>query len=228
MQTRLAYSKITPYLHIIAPPHHGFHEVETLATFLEVHDTVSVARSHRTNIVFNGEFSASIEDRSRTSVHQALAFLAQIGFDIPLSVEVTKNIPVASGLGGGSSDAIAVILSVLDLLQIPSPAFQIPSAVSFLGVDAAKFLHGQTAIFRRSGDKVLKDVQLPPVSILLINPRKPLLTKAVWSKYKFNSPVPSEDFPSIIGYSHLIQVLSQRRNDLTDTASRIVPEIRYM
>lgn len=229
MLVRSAYAKLTLYSHILGDRHDGFHNVETLFTFLNLHNTTRMAASSETRVIFLGEFGQQVENGTGpNSVQDALALLENRGYRTSMTVEVTKNIPVAAGLAGGSADAVATLYSALELLRLPRSVFEVDHVAVALGVDAGRLYRGRSGLACRTDTETFHDVDLPPLWVVLTNPRKPLLTRTVWDQYRFSSAVPTEFRPKFDKSASVFNTLSETRNDLTETACSLMPEIASM
>ena len=104
-----------------------------------------------------------------------------------LTIHVTKNIPSQAGLGGGSSDAAAVLIAMQQLLGITVDAQELRLLAAKLGADVAFFLEGGCAQMGGFGDKFIKRLTLPELNIVLVKPRQGLSTARVYKEFSLES-----------------------------------------
>jgi 4-diphosphocytidyl-2-C-methyl-D-erythritol kinase len=192
VSTQLARAKINLTLRVLGRRADGYHEIESLVTFAAVADRLSWHATEAAGVVARGPFAASIEGRNILEL--AIELLRQHGLIVPL-IELEKNLPVAAGLGGGSSDAGAL----LRLARLGSLARDVPGQAALaqtalakegpwgelarrLGADVPVCFADRPAVIAGIGDEVRalprKGLPLPAV---LANPRLPLATGRVFA-----------------------------------------------
>ena len=114
--TETAPAKINLALHVRARRSDGYHEIETLFAFLRDGDVVTIAESERDSFVLTGPFASALAGEGSNLVLAARdAFAARHGPLPPLAITLDKNLPVASGIGGGSADAAATLRALARL-----------------------------------------------------------------------------------------------------------------
>ena len=115
---RDAPAKVNLYLHLLKRRPDGYHELDSLVVFADVADRVEAARSDRLGLKLQGPYAASLEtmDWGANLAIQAAQALAEISPDTNgAAITLTKNLPVAAGLGGGSTDAAATLRALCEL-----------------------------------------------------------------------------------------------------------------
>jgi len=154
----------------------------------------------------------------------ARALAAHHGMATGAALRLTKNLPVASGIGGGSSDAAAALRALAALWRVPLDAAAMTLAAE-IGADVPACLDGRPVWVGGIGERLDPLPSLPPVGIVLANPRRELPTAAVFrarqgefTTDRFVRATPRH----AIG---LFGLLRQCRNDLTDAALSLMPEI---
>lgn len=183
--------------------------------FAEFGDALTLTARDALTIDVSGPFGAGVPTDRRNLVWQAAEAAGWSGH-----IALGKNLPHAAGIGGGSSDAAAVLRSVsggadhvnLDL------ALQ-------LGADVPVCVRGQATRMRGIGE-TLTSVNVPPLPVLLINPGALVLTGEVFGGLanSENPPMP-EDIPEFDGVEMFTDWLSQQRNDLEGPAQSAAPVI---
>ena len=161
-----AYAKLNLGLAVTAKRADGFHELETLFARIDVFDELEF-RSSDKGIHLQVANADLPEDNSNLVYQAAEAYLAEVGIQKGIEVQVTKHIPIAAGLGGGSSDAAATLQA---LSQLYPSNIDINKIGLGLGSDVSFFLHNNKAAFARGRGEVLNSVELPRVFLVLVNP----------------------------------------------------------
>ncbi len=148
------------------------------------------------------------------------------------AITLTKCLPAASGIGGGSADAAAAVRGLLSHWgevvdwDDPDQADEIAQTLTALGADVPMCLSNRAARVQGIGEQITR-VSLPsPVPCLLINPRVEVSTPQVFKALasKSNPPMP-DVIPTFDGVSSLVDWLSRQRNDLQAPAIQLAPEI---
>ena len=137
------------------------------------------------------------------------------------ALRLTKALPVAAGLGGGSADAAAALRLLARLWGVGLPA---PDEVLALGADVPVCLLGRPARMRGVGE-ALSPLALPAFWITLANPGVPVPTGAVFAGLASRDNAPMGDPPAFADAPALFAWLSGRRNDLEPPARRLAPAI---
>jgi 4-diphosphocytidyl-2-C-methyl-D-erythritol kinase len=211
-----ARAKLNLALHVRARRPDGYHEIETLFAFVEAGDVVRVDEGDGFSV--RGPFAGALAGEDDNLVTRAaLRFAEQFGGG-PWAIELEKNLPVASGIGGGSADAAAT-LRALARLQGIDPAdprlFEIAGA---LGADVPACLLGRTAIGGGRGERLEPIEGAPGVHVLLVNPGIPVSTAQVFARWDGVDRGPLPEGP-------LGAMVHDGRNDLEAPARAIAPEI---
>jgi 4-diphosphocytidyl-2-C-methyl-D-erythritol kinase len=172
----------------------GYHEVCTVVHALELADRVSLESSDRLEVRMPGAEACPPE---QNLAWRAAVMLGEAVGRFPRArITIEKAVPVGAGLGGGSSDAAAVLLGLSALWDIEVGGERLLSLTRALGSDVPFFLHGGAARLGGRGD-VLEEA-LPPVEvpILLVKPLAALSTDAVYQAFDCAPIVPGD--PDIV------------------------------
>jgi 4-diphosphocytidyl-2-C-methyl-D-erythritol kinase len=174
-----APAKINLALHVRARRADGYHEIETMFTFLRDGDTVSIEEADRHSFELTGPFGPALIGESGNLVLAARdAFAAAHGPLPPLAITLDKHLPVASGIGGGSADAAAALRALARLKGI-DPSTLADIALE-LGSDVPACLLGKSAIGGGRGERLQVVEGLSEIPVLLVNPRVGVSTAAVF------------------------------------------------
>ena len=177
--TEAAPAKINLALHVRARRDDGYHEIETLFAFLRDGDTVTVEEAAEDGFDLTGAFGELLSGEGDNLVLAARdAFLAAYGPLPPLAITLDKQLPVASGIGGGSADAAATLRALAQLKGI-EPAALTGIALE-LGSDVPACLLGKSAVGEGRGERLQVIEGLSGIPVLLVNPGVAVSTAAVF------------------------------------------------
>ena len=153
----------------------------------------------------------------------ARALAGRSGARSGAALSLDKQLPVASGIGGGSSDAAAALRALAALWQCPPEGAA--AVAASLGADVPACLAGGPAWVGGVGERVEALPALPPLGIVLANPRRELPTASVF-RARRGAFTPSLPRPTEVSDREaLLALLAERRNDLTEAALSLMPEI---
>ena len=221
-------AKINLFLKVLGRSETGYHHLESLFAFLDLHDDLEVSVSDKFLLEIDGEFSRGIS-LQHNLITEILDFFAgefpQVSRN--LKIKLTKNIPVGAGLGGGSSDAAYFMMALDKIFSLGLSAAQLQKISFNFGSDIAFFFADQASIIKDRGEVVGIYPDFSPLDILLVNPKIHLSTKDVFAaltqdkNYKFSPEIPTAQLQK----TALFDLLKDFSNDLTNPAISIVPAI---
>jgi len=226
--TALAPAKVNLYLHVTGRRTDGYHLVEGLVAFADIGDRLTIAPAPDLSLEIAGPeatgLAGTAADNLVLRAARLLADHARITAGAALRLE--KNLPVAAGIGGGSSDAAAALHALRRMWRVAIDDKTLFELGARIGADVPACLYGRPAWVRGVGERLDPAGELPPAGILLANPRKPLATAAVFARRR--GPFTDDDDrskPMPRDAAGLAELLVLRRNDLTEAAIELVPEI---
>ena len=222
-----APAKINLYFHITGRQADGYHLVDSLVGFTTLGDELTIRAGEPLDIVSDGPFAEGMPPPYKNLVYQAAQLLADnAGAQARAHVTITKNLPVAAGIGGGSTDAAAAMKAMAALWGIPDGAVDLYEMGLSLGSDLPVCLKAQTTYVGGIGETLDDAPALPKSGILLVNPGVALVTASVFQARRggFNPPDRFDESPK--NAAALAALLADRGNDLTDAAIRLCPVIR--
>lgn len=213
-----APAKINLTLHVTGRRSDGYHLLDSLVAFAGAGDHISVAPSDRLSLAIEGPEADGLMADDDNLVLRAARFLDP---DRGAAIHLTKNLPVSSGIGGGSADAAATLRALCTLWDLPLPD---PADTAVLGADVPVCLGCQTCRMSGIGEQLSPPVPLPPLDILLVNPRVSVSTPAIFKALKTRNNPPMPDLPpgDLEGFAAW---LAAQRNDLAPPAMALAPEI---
>jgi 4-diphosphocytidyl-2-C-methyl-D-erythritol kinase len=169
-----AFAKVNLCLHIVGKFPDGYHELRTVFQSISLHDSLELELSSSRDISL--EVASELDgpalpaDASNLVWRAIDAIKRELHLHNGFRARLTKRIPVARGLGGGSSDAAAALLGVLQLTRRELPPPRLLEIASSLGADVPFFLFGGRALGVHRGDEIYPLPDLPSRSILVVSP----------------------------------------------------------
>ncbi|MFO8111515.1 MAG: 4-(cytidine 5'-diphospho)-2-C-methyl-D-erythritol kinase [Desulfosalsimonadaceae bacterium] len=178
-----AFAKVNLYLDIVGKRRSGYHELVTLMCPIGLYDTLRLSfETRKINVSCD---HPDVPGGPENIAHKAASrFLAASGRpNNGVAIEIKKNIPVGAGLGGGSSDAAAVLSGLNMHFGSPLPSEALLEIAKTIGSDVPFFLYGKPAVAEGIGEIVTPFPGLRPLPIVLVYPRHILSTRAVYKNF---------------------------------------------
>lgn len=226
-----APAKINLYLHVVGRRDNGYHELDSLVMFADLGDTLTVAPAVGATapvLTLDGPFAAALAGEppeGNLVVKAALRLAAQLGRTPDVAIALTKELPVASGIGGGSADAAACLRALVRLWGRPSLNPALFALAESLGADVPVCLDGRAAYFGGIGEILDPAPTLPDCPALLVNPGVPVPTPAVFKARSGGFSRPARLAAAPASVQALAADLKARSNDLTEPAITVAPVI---
>jgi len=225
--TAFAPAKVNLYLHIIGRRTDGYHLLDSLIAFADIGDRITAEPATTLSLEISGPEASGLADLGQDNlVLRAARLLADhAGMTQGAALHLEKNLPIAAGIGGGSSDAAAALRVLAALWHLSIGEEALLSLGAQLGADLAVCLYGRAARLGGIGEWIEPAPELPEAGILLVNPRKELPTASVYAARR--GPYGDAGrFTAMPGDAiGLARTLVLCRNDLTGAAIGLVPEI---
>lgn len=226
-----APAKINLFLHVGAPGDDGYHPLCSLMVFADIGDQVVIHEADALSVRVHGPFAAGLAGEDDNLVLRAArALLARTrGPQPPLCLSLEKNLPVAAGLGGGSSDAGAALRLMRSALGVDMDDAALEALAASLGADGAACLWGRPVLAQGRGERLTPSPDLPIIEAVLVNPGVGVSTPAVYRALDAGEafgevappPMP-EAFESVEEFAAWLGMM---RNDLQEPAIALAPEI---
>lgn len=216
-----AYAKINLALHVRERMSNGYHRIETLFAFCEDGDELHVAPADTLTLAIDGPFGDALPHGPDNLVLRAAEALRSVaGADAGAALRLTKNLPIASGVGGGSGDAAAALRLLWRLWAVAMDDATLHDIAADLGADVPACLLSATCYGQGMGDDLrrvtVEDLAGRP--ILLVNPRIAVETGPVFAAWHGEDRGP-------LDFSEQLRLDPAWRNDLGPAARAIAPEI---
>jgi 4-diphosphocytidyl-2-C-methyl-D-erythritol kinase len=225
MLTALAPAKINLFLHVGAPDSSGYHPICSLMVFADIGDRLSAAPADALSLRVEGPFAAGLDGEGDNLVLRAVRALPGAS---GVALALDKQLPVAAGLGGGSSDAGAALKLVRDLLTLPVEDQRLEAIAASLGADGAACFRARAVIAEGRGERLTAAPPLPDLHAVLVNAGPPVSTPAVYRRLDqggvFGDVTPPPA-PQMTDARDVAAWLSVLRNDLETPAVEIEPQV---
>ena len=231
--TRIAPAKINLALHVVGQRADGYHLLESLVTFADAGDRIGFSLSDEDRFTISGRFSADLPLTGVAAGNLVLkardllrSYLRGSGIKAdPVHLHLEKNLPVASGIGGGSADAAATLLGLLELWQVSINPESLQQIALKLGADVPMCLHGRPLVARGIGEDIDAIAEFPAFPMLIVNPLKAVSTPVIFKLLKDKTKPPLLMPPGRPSRDGWIDALKGLRNDLEPPARELEPDI---
>lgn len=224
--TQFAPAKINLYLHVTGKRDDGYHLLDSLMAFVDFGDIIEVSPAGSLSLVISGPFAAGLEAGPDNLVLKAASGLQKLaGVTYGASITLQKNLPVASGIGGGSADAAATLKALCKLWQISPNSNKLLELALELGADVPVCLSSTAVFVSGIGETLIPAETLPQVPMVLVNPGVAVSTPTVFKARlgAFSSANPFTNNKA--SFELLAELLAERNNDLMAPAISLAPEI---
>ncbi len=177
-----AYAKINLTLDVLGKRADGYHEVEMIMQSIDLHDQISLQEQKSgIDILVNHPLVPNDEDNLAYRAASLLMETSQVNSGV--RIEIAKNIPVAAGLAGGSSDAAAVLVGLNQLWNLGLSKQELMELGSQLGADVPFCILGGTVLAKGIGTELIPVESLPEIDLVLVKPEISISTKDIYSRY---------------------------------------------
>ena len=234
LRSVFASAKVNLFLHVGAlDEEEGRHPISSLMAFADIGDRISIEPAESPDFILDGPMSAQLlyEPPDRNLVVRARdLLLGRLGADAPaFRLTLTKHLPVASGLGGGSSDAGATLRLIRDALRLPLKDRELEALSASLGSDGPACFRGEPVLAWGWGDQLSPPPRFPDLHAVLVNPGVACSTAEVYRAFDRLTSAPDVTPPPMPERLETITELAGwllfSRNDLEAPAISICPQI---
>jgi len=229
MLERTAHAKINLALHVTGQRPDGYHLLDSLVVFTEFGDQIRVDNADNAlslvSLSIEGPFAAELEAGANNLVSRAALALGyavteKSGKPEPVTIRLEKNLPVASGIGGGSADAATTLLTLREFWKTD---IALEPVAKKLGADVPMCLQSAPLRAEGIGDEITMLDGGNPLHMVLVNPDVAVSTPEIFSQLdkRDNEPITQAHMRSLPD----LEAISRMRNDLQAPAVSIRPEI---
>jgi 4-diphosphocytidyl-2-C-methyl-D-erythritol kinase len=228
---RFAPAKINLFLHVGDKRADGYHDLVSLIAFADTGDWLEVRDAKRQSLSITGPFADALKDETDNLVLKAARALdvwaEERGHKTsPVELILEKNLPIAAGIGGGSSDAAAVLHLLAEHWSLPIPIDELESIGKAMGADVPVCLRGCPTLVSGMGEILSPAPELPAFSLVLVNPGIEVPTKRIFNTISVRSGTVPPPFPPRFESARTFAMfLDGLFNDLAAPAKAIAPVI---
>jgi 4-diphosphocytidyl-2-C-methyl-D-erythritol kinase len=203
----------------------GFHSVETILHTLRLADTLTLTPADDLRVTCDRDLG--IPARSNLAYKAAEAFSAGFDVDVLLDIHIEKRIPSGAGLGGGSSDAAAVLAGLAHWAGLPRDDGRLVAIAAGLGADVPFFLQGGAALMAGRGDELVRHLIPLAVDVVLLKPSASVPTAEAYRAFDgAPEPAPScEPVVDALARQDSRALAESLSNNMTAASQTLVPEI---
>ncbi|SMQ59904.1 4-diphosphocytidyl-2-C-methyl-D-erythritol kinase [Devosia lucknowensis] len=227
--SQAAPAKINLALHVTRRREDGYHDLESLIVFADIGDDLDAGLAECDSLTIGGPFAEGLGAGPTNLVMRAVAAFRERWPEVSppgLKLHLVKNLPVASGIGGGSADAAAALRIMAELADEPVPVSDLLDLAAGLGADVPACLLSRPLVARGVGEILSPLPDFPSLHITLINPRVPVSTPDVFRRLRAHDNYPLPALPEPLTRPVQLGIwLNETRNDLQPPAIKLVPEI---
>ena len=223
-----SFCKINLSLRVLKRLSNGYHNIKSLVTFCDLHDLISISKIKGVNdkISFSGRFKKGVNKKSNT-ITNVLYLLRKRNFfqKQAFKIDIQKNIPHGSGLGGASSNAADVLNFFNSKMCLKLNKITMKKIASKIGFDVPINLEKKNVLLTGVNGKILRLNRKFGLNVLIVYPNIICSTKKIYENNKqFTFSKPQFDF-SIKSRKKLIDFLKNENNDLEKTVIRFYPKV---
>jgi 4-diphosphocytidyl-2-C-methyl-D-erythritol kinase len=230
--SELAHAKINLALHVTGRRSDGYHSLSSLVVFADCADTVGVARTVGTGLSAEGPLADELTRTTRQDDNLVMRAAARLAATMPASppatrLVLTKCLPVAAGIGGGSADAAATLRLLDRHWQLNLGAGRLAEIGINIGADVPMCLAARPLLAEGIGERIELRPGIPALPIVLAHPAVPMPTKAVFARLPHAALAPIPPMPRRFGsLADFVAWLAGLRNDLSGPAAAENPLAR--
>ena len=223
-----APAKVNLRLDVLGKRPDGYHEIKTWIYPISLADELHIEKVSSAKITISSSLPDLPLGEENLAHRAAVLFIQERGLSGGAKIEIIKRIPLAAGLGGGSSDAAAVLKAMNILWGADVPQEGLMEMGAKVGMDVPFFIVGKGAIMGGRGERVVQS--LPPLKLwmLLINPGLPLSTKQVYEQGKWGLTKDRGDNRILMPPQDLEKMGTFLHNDLEGPALELIPTIGHI
>jgi 4-diphosphocytidyl-2-C-methyl-D-erythritol kinase len=221
-----APAKVNLFLHVINKRQDGYHDIFSLMQKISLYDELSFS-PRKAGIVLHCSDKTLPVDANNLVVRAAEAIFGYCGYPFGVEINLTKNIPLTAGLGGGSSDAATTLKAINKIFSFGLTKAELMRLGAKLGADVPFFLFGNKALASGIGYELRRSPSFPKLNFLIINPPFELSTKMVYENLNLRLTRGKNNY-SISQFLALGDIIRELHNDLESVSLKIYPELAVL
>lgn len=228
--TEFAPAKVNLTLSVGQARADGYHPLSSIVAFADWGDELQAAEADALTLSLAGERSAALADEPQNLVLKA-AFALRAAAEQPergAALTLTKRLPIAAGLGGGSADAAAALRLLNQLWDIGFSTRQLAEIGTVVGADVPACVYSRPVLMAGIGETITPLIAWPDLPAVIVNPGKAMATGPVFKAYDASRPgvLAKASRPPVAGtIAQALEVIAAGRNDLEASAIGLEPTI---
>jgi 4-diphosphocytidyl-2-C-methyl-D-erythritol kinase len=223
-----APAKVNLALHVTGQREDGYHAINSLVVFTAFGDRLTISLAEEDRLEISGQFASSVQTDENNLVLRALNLLRRRFGDSarqPVLLSLEKNLPVSSGIGGGSSDAAATLRGLAHIWNLDADEHELAAIGLELGADVPMCLAARPLIARGVGEEIEPVLGFPSLPLVLVNPGVAIATSDVFGRLQNRNCPPLPALPPRLDLIGICDWLSDTRNDLETASHALQPVI---
>ncbi|WP_084327581.1 4-(cytidine 5'-diphospho)-2-C-methyl-D-erythritol kinase [Salinarimonas rosea] len=230
--TAFAAAKVNLTLAVLGRREDGYHRLSSLVAFADVGDDLALVPGGDTAVAVEGpQATALAGDPDNLVVKAARALAERVPGLMSGRFRLTKRLPVASGIGGGSADAAAALRLLARANGLPLDDPRVTDAAAGTGADVPVCLAGRVCVMEGIGERLGPALPCPVLPAVLVNPGVPVETRAVFRALGLSAGETRAVAPTALGFepgvsgADLVARLRAAGNDLEAPAIAVAPVV---
>ncbi len=219
--------KLNLFLEVIDKTSDGYHQLESLMIFCKFGDFIKIKKSNKFLFSIEGPFSENLSTKQNIIIDTVS--LLENFFDMKFNIEIVlkKNLPISSGMGGGSSNAATVFHCLKNLYNLKIKKKDLDELLFSLGADVPFCYYRKSAMVKGKGEKIFfLNKKIRELPVVLVNPLIEISTKQIFENLNLNKNYKNKFEYNDIDKANFFNYLEEKKNDLQPSAEIICPKIK--
>ena len=219
--------KLNLFLEVIKKTSDGYHQLESLMIFCKFGDFIKIKKSNKFLFSIEGPFSENLSTRQNIIIDTVSLLENFFGMKFNIEIVLKKNLPISSGMGGGSSNAATVFHCLKNLYNLKIKKKDLDELLFSLGADVPFCYYRKSAMVKGKGEKIFfLNKKIRELPVVLVNPLIEISTKKIFENLNLNKSYKDKFDYNDIDKANLFDYLEEKKNDLQPFAEKICPKIR--
>ena len=219
--------KLNLFLEVINKTSDGYHQLESLMIFCKFGDFIKIKKSNKFLFSVEGPFSENLSTRQNIIIDTVSLLENFFGMKFNIEIVLKKNLPISSGMGGGSSNAATVFHCLKNLYNLKIKKKDLDKLLFSLGADVPFCYYRKSAIVKGKGEKIFfLNKKIRELPVVLVNPLIEISTKQIFENLNLNKSFKDKFDYNDIDKANFFNYLEKKKNDLQPFAEKICPKIR--
>ena len=219
--------KLNLFLEVIKKTSDGYHQLESLMIFCKFGDFIKIKKSNKFLFSIEGPFSENLSTKQNIIIDTVSLLENFFGIKFNIEIVLKKNLPISSGMGGGSSNAATVFHCLKNLYNLKFKKKDLDELLFSLGADVPFCYYRKSAMVKGKGEKIFfLNKKIRELPVVLVNPLIEISTKKIFENLNLNKSYKDKFDYNDIDKANLFDYLEEKKNDLQPFAEKICPKIR--